>query len=255
MIKLKQKKINWLLFSGIVIVITGILLSLPQPPSTAYQTYPDPAYGFSIEYPKAWEIRKETQVFENGDAIAFGIRGPTQKKQTELTDGAQVAVSKPFKIATDLASWVKEYHGSQAEFSQHTTSNALFEKVYDCSGLGCMTYYYTLRNGQIYGAAAFAQGPDKDKMVYENSIIYMLKSLKFTDIKSGNVSKEETITKIKALPEVMDYLKKVPNGLVLINGEENDQYLIQVYEIKDGHTATFNWYKVNKTTGEIKKEF
>ncbi|MDO8657386.1 MAG: hypothetical protein Q7K55_01500, partial [Candidatus Levybacteria bacterium] len=68
-------------------------------------------------------------------------------------------------------------------------------------------------------------------------------------------TKEEAILKVKTLPEVIDYLKTVPGGLVLVNGEENNSYMVQVYEIKDGHTATFNWYKVNKTTGEVKKEF
>lgn len=261
MAKVKDKKTNRLLFLGIVIAIMGTLIFfkyslLPsQSSSTAYQTYQNPAHGFQIEYPKAWKIRKDTQLFENGDAVAFGIQGPTQKKQTELTDGAQVAVSKPFSITTNLALWVKEYHGKQAEFSQNTINGALFEKVYKCSNLGCLTYYYTLNNGQVYGLAVFAQGPDKDKMVYENSIVYMLKSLKFTNVKGGSLSKEEAIAKVKALSEVTDYLKKVPNGLVLISGEENDQYLVQVYEIKNEHTATFNWYNVDKTTGEVKKEF
>lgn len=72
---------------------------------------------------------------------------------------------------------------------------------------------------------------------------------------NGVISKENAVTKIKALPEVKDYLKRVPNGQVLVNGEENNSYLIQVYEFKDGHTATFNWYKVDKETGDIEKEF
>jgi len=28
-----------------------------------------------------------------------------------------------------------------------------------------------------------------------------------------------------------------------------------VYEIKDGNTATFNWYNVDKNTGKITAEF
>lgn len=72
---------------------------------------------------------------------------------------------------------------------------------------------------------------------------------------SNSLTKEEVITKVKALPEVTDYLKRVPSGLVEVNGEEDNVYLVQVYEFKDGHTATFNWYKVDKTTGEVKKEF
>lgn len=72
---------------------------------------------------------------------------------------------------------------------------------------------------------------------------------------SQQLSKKEAIAKVKTLPQITDYLKKVPNGLVVVNGEEDNAYLVQVYEFKDGHTATFNWYKVDKTTGEIEKEF
>lgn len=75
------------------------------------------------------------------------------------------------------------------------------------------------------------------------------------NIKSSKLTKDEAISKVKALPEVIDYLKRVSNGLVLVNGEEANTYMVQVYEFKNGHTATFNWYRVNKKTGEIKKEF
>lgn len=80
-------------------------------------------------------------------------------------------------------------------------------------------------------------------------------SLLENNAKNGSISKEEATAKVKALSEVIDYLKRVPNGLVLVNGEEDNAYLVQAYEIKEGHTATFNWYKVNKSTGEVKKEF
>ena len=225
----------------------------PPPQEAGYQVYQNPMFDFSIEYPKEWEIRKETQVFENGDAIAFRLSGPTQKENTELTDGAQVVVSKPFIINTDLAAWVKEYFSNQSEFSQNTINGRSFEKIYNCSGVGCMTYYYTLKNSQVFGVAVFAEG--EDKMVYENAIVYMLKSLKFTDAENGSISKDEAVTKVKAQPEVADYLKRVPNGLVLVNGEEDNAYMIQVYEFKNDHTATFNWYNVNKTTGAVEKEF
>lgn len=75
------------------------------------------------------------------------------------------------------------------------------------------------------------------------------------NFETGAISKEDAVAKVKELPEVVDYLKRVPNGQVLVNGEDNNRYMVQVYEAKDGHTATFNWYNVDKTTGEVKKEF
>lgn len=223
--------------------------------STGYLVYQDPTYNFSIKYPQAWETRGNTQVFENGDAVAFGISGPTQKENTELTDGAQVAISKPFSIDTDLATWTKDYFNNQAEFSQMTLVKYPFERVYDCSNLGCMTYYFTVINDKVYGIAVFAQGKDSEKMVYENTILYMLKPLQFGNSENKAASKEKAVATVKALPEVIDYLKRVPTGLVAVNGEENNTYMVQVYEFKNGHTATFNWYNVDKTTGAVEKQF
>lgn len=222
--------------------------------SKGYFLYQDPTYQFSIEYPETWEIRRDTQVFENGDAIAFGISGTTQKKNTELTDGAQVVVSKPFSISQDLSTWVKNYYDRYSEFSKNTLGGRTYQKVYSC-GYSCMTYYYTQINDQIYGVAAFAEGPDKDKMVYENAIVYMLKSLQFDTAQKAVISKEDAISKVKSQTEVKEYFERVPNALVTVSSEKEDVYMIQVYEIKDRHTATFNWYTVHKTTGEVKKEF
>ena len=42
---------------------------------------------------------------------------------------------------------------------------------------------------------------------------------------------------------------------VEVNGEEENEFHVQVYEIKDDHTATFNWYSVDKITGEVKELF
>lgn len=261
MAKTKKKGIQWLwILIPVVIVVFFALYNLSKnnllrsrQSSTEYQVYQNSTYGFSTEYPLAWEIRKDTQVFENGDAVAFRKTGPTQKKQTELTDGAQVVVSQPFTINTNLATWVKESFGTQAEFSQNSINGRLFEKVYYCSNIGCMTYYYTIQNGKVFGVATFAQGPNKTE--YKSAISSILNSLRFSKTPNGTITKEGAIVKVKAISEVADYLRRVPQGRVEAGSEEDNSYLIQVYEIKDGHTATFNWYKVDKTTGEVEKEF
>ena len=47
-------------------------------------------------------------------------------------------------------------------------------------------------------------------------------------------------------------LKRVPSGIVEIDNEDEKTYTVHVYEIKDNHTATFNWYEVGKQSGKIK---
>ncbi|MEK7543382.1 MAG: hypothetical protein AAB557_00775 [Patescibacteria group bacterium] len=255
---MRTKLIFLLVAAAAVVTLGGFIINnsfQSRQAQSGYQAYQDPTYGFTIKYPTQWEIRKDTHVFENGDAIAFGISGSTQKKNTELTHGAQVAVAKPFSIKTTLTAWIQDYFPPQATVSKMTLTKTPMESVESCSNLGCMTYYFTLVNNQVNGVAIFTEGPDKDKMVYENTTLYMLKSLLFDATNKNMISEVQAIANVKALPEVIAYLKRVPNGLVAINGGEGDIYMIQVYEIINRHTATFNWYTVNKQTGKITGEF
>src|SRR3989338_11566392 len=238
MTKTKNKKFQrlWII---IPVVIAGLfaLYSLSKnnlPPfeksAAEYQVYEDRTNGFSIEYPGAWEIKKDTQVFENGDAIAFRKEGPSQKKYTELSDGAQLAISKPITIDSDLTTWIKSYFSAQAKFSTLPLSNYTFEAVEDCKYMECMRYYFTKIDSQIYGIALYADGTSAEKASYENALLYMLKSLKFENSINSIVSEEEAVAKVRALPEVVDYLIRVPQGRVDINGEDDNAYMIQVYE-------------------------
>lgn len=72
---------------------------------------------------------------------------------------------------------------------------------------------------------------------------------------STKISRELAVEKVKKLPEVQEYLKNVPNGRVEVDNELEGEYNVHVYEIKNGHTATFNWYRVSIKSGEIRSEF
>ncbi len=256
-----QKK--WVVIPAILVVflLLFVFVKNSSPPklseSTAYSVYQNPQYGFSIGYPQAWEIRQDAQVFENGDAVTFQKTGPTQKAQTEFYDGGKVTIAKPFKVGMNLTTWVKDRHGNQSQFSKQTISDVVFEKVTDCS-FGCSNFYYAMIGNDVFAMATFAEGADK--MVYENAIAYMLNSLQLNSTTNKatvneTITKEAAVAKVKALPEVIEYLKEVPGGLVAVNGDEDNAYMVQVYEFKNGHTATFNWYTTDKTTGVVEKQF
>lgn len=68
------------------------------------------------------------------------------------------------------------------------------------------------------------------------------------------ISEQQAVDKVKSLSEVQDYLKRVPNGIVEVDNEVEGEYNVHVYEIKDGHTATFNWYRVNIKSGKLTPE-
>lgn len=76
-----------------------------------------------------------------------------------------------------------------------------------------------------------------------------------TEILSTRISRELAVEKVKNLPEVQKYLKEVSNGKVEVDNELEGEYNVHVYEVKNGHTATFNWYRVSIKSGEVKSEF
>ncbi len=73
----------------------------------------------------------------------------------------------------------------------------------------------------------------------------------FYFFKNNNIQ-DVAISKVTALPEVQEYLKIVPNANIDVQTQEDGTYLIHVYEIKDRHTATFNWYSYDAKTQELK---
>ena len=72
---------------------------------------------------------------------------------------------------------------------------------------------------------------------------------------STKISRQLAVDNVKKLPEIQDYLKRVPNGKVDVDNELEGEYNVHVYEVKDGHTATFNWYRVSIKSGEVRSEF
>lgn len=73
--------------------------------------------------------------------------------------------------------------------------------------------------------------------------------------KTTGVTRNQAVENVKKLPEVEEYLKNVPNGKVEVDNELEGEYNVHVYEVKNGHTATFNWYRVSIKSGEVRSEF
>lgn len=74
--------------------------------------------------------------------------------------------------------------------------------------------------------------------------------------------RREAIALVKKQKEVKEYegrLKKVGSKATFAVTDDGESWLVQVYEVveqgEEAHTATFNWYRVNKETKKITKEF
>ena len=73
----------------------------------------------------------------------------------------------------------------------------------------------------------------------------------------NRVTGPQAATIVRNQPEVSNYFKRVPNAKIALDHEDaaKNSWVIHVFESLSDHVATFNWYYVNKTTGEITKEF
>jgi len=78
------------------------------------------------------------------------------------------------------------------------------------------------------------------------------------------VSGDEAIGKVKALPEVAEWIANVTKAggspHIDIDSEDAAAYTVHVYEVVKGegdtpsHTATMGWFTVDKGTGEVKQQ-
>lgn len=78
---------------------------------------------------------------------------------------------------------------------------------------------------------------------------------KLEEIGSTKISESLALENVNKRPEVKQFLKDVPGGIVEVDNESEGEYNVHVYEIKNGHTATFNWYRVSIKSGEIRPQF
>lgn len=73
-------------------------------------------------------------------------------------------------------------------------------------------------------------------------------------LQKESVDENKALKTIAEQEEVKNYLKEVPNGKIALDhfDKETNSYVFQIFEVKNGHTNTFNWYEVNKENGELK---
>lgn len=87
-------------------------------------------------------------------------------------------------------------------------------------------------------------------------------SVKGINIEKTETTKEEAEKRVSSLPEVKRFLTNDSSRgrQFTVSADENrenpNHWLVQVAEIvpgegEDGHTATFNWYEVDKVSGSI----
>lgn len=77
----------------------------------------------------------------------------------------------------------------------------------------------------------------------------------FVLVLAAAITQNQATQKVRRQKEVQSYLARVPTGRIEMDHETPESFVIHVYNIEKDHTATFNWFDVDKKTGKIKKEF
>jgi len=90
---------------------------------------------------------------------------------------------------------------------------------------------------------------------YTNTFDQILST--FSNSTSVAITKEKAVQLVRSLGEVQKYLLTVPKAVIEVDHENDDKtsWVVHVYEMLSDHTATYNWFDVNKQTGQITKMF
>jgi len=102
----------------------------------------------------------------------------------------------------------------------------------------------------------------KNKTYLIIGLIAVITVIVWFSVRDSNIIEQEALQKVQALSEVKEFIAELEaNGKAAsFNIEDRgDSWSVQVYEIVvqngDSHTATFNWYVVDKANGAVTKEF
>jgi len=79
------------------------------------------------------------------------------------------------------------------------------------------------------------------------------------DALAGRIEARDLVRREKEVQEYENRLAKEGKKVIINVSDDGSAWLVQVYEVvkqdEESHTATFNWYRVDKKTMEISREF
>ncbi len=114
-----------------------------------------------------------------------------------------------------------------------------------------------------FESAALAKEPEKTKATKSGTTATVAKTNKAAT--KFPITEKVAVSLVMKRPEVKQFFANVVNSKIAkptidMDRIEGDSYVVHVYEVvNDGpdtsHTATMNWYYVNRKTGKVSKEF
>ncbi len=135
-----------------------------------WKTYSNSDFGFAFQYPDNWTPLIGTNITQNGDLVGFSRTKPAPKN-----DPSFIVISNPIKYSGDLKAWMKErYDAQNPAYYEETINGINFQKAHVC-GLGCYTYYHTIKGGYLYTIDLY-MGQEDDDLLWK-----IVRTFKFTN--------------------------------------------------------------------------
>lgn len=127
--------------------------------------------------------------------------------------------------------------------------------VFECNSVAVSAEQVSTGDDSVYPVPEAARSSSK--------VLPKVKSQKEQCTKGKKlISETEALAKVKALPDVKQFLALFKGGKSKLNGvakieveSEQGKWLVHVYEQLPDHTATMNWYEVDMKTGKVSKMF
>ncbi len=219
-----------------------------------WKTYTNTDYGFEFQYPAEARFMVDSGGVKNDHPIIHLMKDlPNANVYTIAvllsTNDVYPLPKMPWVLKTEEV-YVNGIKMTKTLYGPPEGSN---EK-----GLVYLDYDFVV-NGQLYEFIADSTKPNVMDTDVANLLIQIVNSFKSTN--STSISKQDAVNLVRDLPEVQAWLRnyKVTNApvkpVIEVDHETEILYVVHVYEINGDHTATHNWYDVNKKTGEINPEF
>lgn len=227
-----------------------------------WRIYRNDKQGYEIKLPRTWVgemVEGAAEVFWSPDRKAY-VAVQLIDDQRLLETGGEEKIIKEIKESFkkdknyELISFQSRF---EEEAEPATTSGYLARGFlnYQDERYVFQEYAVQIANEEILAVirGAMQQGAVKN---YEKMVEEIMES--FDPV----VGRREALALIEKQPEVLSFekeLAKAGKKAVLGVRGDGDDWLVQVYEIVEQngetHTATFNWYRVNKETKRVTREF
>ncbi len=240
-------------------------ITTPLPIVNYNGKYINTDFGFNFDYPKNYSLTENSPT-NNSETLYLSLMSPvdlTNRKGYSM-QGNELKVE--IWVSPNTANQTLEEYFAKQLKSIEDDPSGIGGKVISTNGLTIggypakylewqgngtgITYYLFYKNNII----TIAKYPAETLL--QSDFNQILSTFKFIDM--AELAYQQTaMYLVSQLPEVINYRKTVPNTIIEYDHDTDDKsaWVIHVYEIKDDHTATFNWFDVDKKTQKITKEF